>query len=392
MEGIKDKDEDVTLKILHTADWHLGLRFSTFATVDQPFLTRARLDAVDRILALAERHEVDAVLAAGDLFDDPEPDREWWEGLVRCLKRPSWPGQPVFLLPGNHDPLQRESVYSAGHPFRQALPEWVRVVDRDAFTAELGPDAVLLATPCRSRAGDRDPTATLPAREPGDQRLRIGLVHGQTFDIDGNQTNFPIARDAGERLGLDYLAVGDTHSFRQVPAEVPTIYPGAPEPTKFGEADAGHVAVVLFRRRPRSPRILKERIGRWTWRRETCTDLGGLRRLATSENLSQCVLRLHLEMGVSLAEHHELEALLAQLRGTAATHGRAGVLLVDRSDLTLTSGGAEDFPEDLPPVLRRVVEQLEAARSGSRAQLAERAMYRLYRLVREGRAPDSQTS
>ena len=36
-----------------------------------------------------------------------------------------------------------------------------------------------------------------------DERLRIGCVHGCTFDIDGYQTNFPIRRDAGvQRNGL----------------------------------------------------------------------------------------------------------------------------------------------------------------------------------------------
>ena len=90
----------------------------------------------------------------------------------------------------------------------------------------------------------------LPAREPGDTRLRIGCVHGCTFDIDGYQTNFPICRDAGVQRGLDYLAIGDTHSFRDVTATspVPTVYPGAPEPTSFDEPGAGSVALVaLFR-------------------------------------------------------------------------------------------------------------------------------------------------
>jgi len=58
---------------------------------------------------------------------------------------------------------------------------------------------------------------SLPARTDGDQRVRIGLIHGSTFDLAGYQTNFPIARDAPQKRGLDYLAVGDTRLARPAP-------------------------------------------------------------------------------------------------------------------------------------------------------------------------------
>jgi predicted phosphodiesterase len=372
------------LKILHTADWHLGLRFRSFSEADQPKLTRARLDVVERIFGVAERHEVDAVLCAGDLFDSPEPAAEWWQGLARCIERADWSERPLILLPGNHDPLRPGSVWSPEHPFRQQLPEWVKVVDRDDFSCQLGETAVVLATPCRSRAGDHDPTRSLPGREPGDERLRIGMVHGQTFDIDGHQTNFPIARDAAQERGLDYLALGDTHSFRQVDSTVPTIYPGAPEPTKLREPEAGHVVLALFRRRGRPPIIQKERVGHWTWHEQTCRDLATLSALASSDKISSWVLRLVLEMSVSLPELHQVEVLLDQLGGTAATHNRAGVLQLDRSGLTVGAAGEEDFPEELPPVLKTVVRKLQTAREGDQAKLAERALWHLYRLVTEG--------
>ena len=154
-------------------------------------------------------------------------------------------------------------MWAPTHPFRSRLPTWVHVVDRDDFSFELTPDAILYASPCRSRAGEHDLAMALPAREAGDTRLRIGCVHGCTFDIAGYQTNFPICRDAGVQRGLDYLAIGDTHSFRDVTdgLPVPTVYPGAPEPTNFDEPGAGSspssrcsvMARVHASRRSRSP-------------------------------------------------------------------------------------------------------------------------------------------
>ena len=94
-------------------------------------------------------------------------------------------------------------------------------MDRDDFKYELSPDVILHARPCRSKAGENDLALALPIRQSGDERLRIGCIHGSTFDIDRYQTNFPICRDAGVQRGFDYLAIGDTHSFRDVTADSP---------------------------------------------------------------------------------------------------------------------------------------------------------------------------
>src|SRR5262249_45941984 len=245
--------DDVALKFVHTADWHLGRRFPSFEAADQLKLSRARLEVIDRILGVGEQTGADAILCAGELFDEPDPGKEWWEPLLEKLRKLR-SAPPIFLLPGNHDPLVPASVYHADHPFRRGLPAWVHVVDRDEFEHVLSPDAVLYSAPCRSQAGQKDLALSLPGRAAGDERIRIGLVHGSTFDIDGCQMNFPIARDAVLQRGFDYLAIGDTHNFREVPpgARAPTVYPGAPEPTTFAEVDAGYVAVVFVTRRRRA--------------------------------------------------------------------------------------------------------------------------------------------
>src|SRR5213596_1859807 len=214
LSNLPTEPGDVVLRLLHTADWHLGRRFPSFPEEGQKKLSRARMDVVTTILDVARRNEVNAEVCVGDIFDDPDPVAHFSEGLAKTLRGHAGPHPPLFLVPGNHDPLTPESVWAPSHPFRAQLPEWVHVVDRDDFVYELAPNAVLYARPCRSKAGENDLAMALPARQPGDERLRIGCVHGCTFDIAGYQTNFPIRRDAGVQRGLDYLAIGDAHSFR----------------------------------------------------------------------------------------------------------------------------------------------------------------------------------
>jgi DNA repair exonuclease SbcCD nuclease subunit len=381
------------IKLLHTADWHLGRRFPSFPEEAQRKLSRARMDVVARILDVARRNRVDAVLCAGDLFDDPTPAADFWEGLNKTFRdhdRTDHP--PVFLVPGNHDPLTSESVWAPNHPFRKDLPHWVHVVDQDNFTYDLKSDVVLFASPCRSKAGEKDLAMALPARAPGDAKIRIGCVHGSTFDLDGYQTNFPICQDAGVQRGLDYLAIGDTHSFRDVTASlplptVPTVYPGAPEPTNFDEPGAGCVALVALFRHGSRPRVEKERVAFWQWLDQRCRSVNELRTLLTTPDLERHIVRLHLEMTVSLAEENEIERILRELQGTDAAHGRAGVLLVDRTNLRLQPGSGGVFPEDLPPVVRDTIARLdqliEDAVDEAAKSRATRALAHLYQMLQK---------
>jgi len=379
-------EEDIVLKVLHTADWHLGRRFRSFSEEQERKLTRARLDVLERILATAERSAVDAVLCAGDLFDEPLPPPEWWEPVAAIFRKRNWKDRPVFLLPGNHDPLLADSVWAKGHKFRGQLPDWVHVVDTEGFEFELPNNAVLYAVPCLSRAGQRDPTEAIPERAPGDDRIRIGMVHGSTFDVKDCQTNFPISADAAVNRGLDYLAIGDTHGFRFVPPDrqvPPTIYPGAPEPTAFDEKAPGSVALVLFDRQRRA-RVRAERVARWTWEEVYVTTLEELRQLARRTDLADRVMRLRVEMRVPAPDYDEAERLLEQLEGTSARHALVGVLDLDRQGLELEIDNVDAFCADLPEILRSAVRRLKlAAEDPAQRLIVQRAVFHLYRVSRQ---------
>lgn len=379
-----EEEDDVALTLVHTADWHLGRRFLQFHGESRRKLSQARLEVVERLLDEADHARADAVLCAGDLFDEARPEEIWWQGLSRVLSQPRWASRPIFLLPGNHDPLMPGSVWEEGHPFRSGLPPNVHVVDRDDFAWELKEGAVLHAAPCRSFSTTRDLAMSLPARAPGDDRIRIGMVHGSTFDMKGCQANFPIAKDAVTQRGFDYLAIGDTHSFRVVPpdAEPPTVYPGAPEPTSFEEDDAGHVALVLVTRR-RTSRLKKIPVARWHWERKSVRSMDALRALERRNDLGDRVLALTVEMTLPPERVEEAERILHELEGTEAMKGRVGVLLLEKT-LRVDVTDAHLLFENLPEPLKLAATRLQdVARSESRdGEVARRALLRLYELAR----------
>jgi DNA repair exonuclease SbcCD nuclease subunit len=210
--------------------------------------------------------------------------------------------------------------------------------------------------------------------------------------MDGYETNFPICRDAGVQRGLDYLAIGDTHSFRDVTATspVPTVYPGAPEPMTFDEPGAGCVALVALFRHGLRPRVEAEPVAFWRWVDRRCRNVNELRTLLTTQDLDRHVIRLHLDMTVSLAEESEVERILRDLQGTDATHGRAGVLLVDRTNLRLQPGSGGVFPDDLPTVVKDTIARLDRliadASDEAEKSRATRALAHLYKLLQSQEA------
>jgi DNA repair exonuclease SbcCD nuclease subunit len=381
---MKRTEDDIVLKLLHTADWHLGRRFPRFGLEAGKTLTRARRDVLERIFLEAERNQVDAVLCAGDLFDTPQPDDDFKTALLQVLSRLGWKNRPVFLLPGNHDPLVAESVWREP-AFRKALPDFVHVVDQELVEVALPNDCVLFAVPCLSRAGQKDPTALIPKRAAGDARVRIGLVHGSTFDAGDWKTNFPISKDAAVERGLDYLAIGDTHGFRFVPPDrkvPPTIYPGTPEQTAFDEHDAGHVALV-FINRARQAMVQKRPVGQWKWEEVTVKSMEELRLVAMRTDLASRVLRLTLELRVTAAEYQEAEHLLSKLEGSASTHARVGVLELDREKLSLDLTNLDALCAGLPSVLQAAVKRLRLeAENPELRPAAERALFHLFSLAK----------
>ena len=90
------------MKILHTADWHLGKKLCGFSRHSEQILV------LDEICTLAETNNVDMVLIAGDLFDGPNPSSESTELFYKTVKRLVNDGKrAVIAIAGNHDSPER---------------------------------------------------------------------------------------------------------------------------------------------------------------------------------------------------------------------------------------------------------------------------------------------
>jgi exonuclease SbcD len=258
------------MKILHTADWHVG------KTV------RGRSRAVEHeavlgeIAAIAEREQVDVVLVVGDLFDTAAPPPDAERIVYRALLDLGADGRPVIVVSGNHDNPRRLAavapVFESGGVHVQTV---ISPVD-DGGVVSLDIDGVPLRV------------ALLPFLS---QRYVVGadqLMSGEAFEhtqsyaermkritaalcagFDDDAVNIVAAHamvqggavGGGERsahtifeysvpaqafpVDAHYVALGHLHRTQRIDGPCPIWYPGSPLQMDFGEErDTKQVLVI----------------------------------------------------------------------------------------------------------------------------------------------------
>jgi DNA repair protein SbcD/Mre11 len=248
------------LRIIHTADVHLGARHDDLG--EQAAAQRERQFAAFRAavdLALTEK--VDLFLIAGDLFDSNVQPRRSVERVAAELKRLVESKIRTVVIPGTHDCYDRASVYRA-----YDLAAMAGSVAGDGMVTVLDPhhpsihlpalDAVVhgrvYPTKRAPHSPLRDPVRTAAAAETGattpHATWQIGMVHG-SIAIPGRTEGDEVVVTTAEiaASGLDYLALGHWHSAQSGKAgSVTYAYAGAPEAVALDQDRAGKVLLIAL--------------------------------------------------------------------------------------------------------------------------------------------------
>ncbi|MGY4711403.1 metallophosphoesterase family protein [Mycolicibacterium sp. CBM1] len=255
------------MRFLHTADWQLGMTRHFLEGEAQPRYSAARRDAVAGLGELAQRTGAEFVVVAGDVF---ESNQLAPKVISQSLEAMRAIGVPVYLLPGNHDPLDASSVYTSAL-FRAECPDNVVVLDREGVWV-VRPGAELVAAPWRSKAPTADLVAPVLADLPADGTTRILVAHGgvDVLDPDPGKPSLIAMSGLSEALGrgaVHYVALGDKHSRTCVGDSGRVWYSGSPEVTNYDhvESDPGHVLVVdIDEDDPAHPvTVATHDVGRW---------------------------------------------------------------------------------------------------------------------------------
>ena len=278
------------MKLLHTADWHLGKRLDNFSRLEE------QKAVLTEICDIADHENVDAVLISGDLFDTFNPATEAVELFYKTLKRLTKDGRrAVIAIAGNHDspdrieapdPLAREcGIIFAGYPNTTvaplALETGLTITKSAEGFIELNLPAVkeplrLLLNPyaneyrLKTYLGDENSEqklrdllsakwAELASQYCDENGVNILIAHffmvPEGSDVfDEPEGEKPILHVGGAQeiytknvpQQIQYVALGHLHQNQSVDDQTcPVVYSGSPLAFSFSEADQDKFVVLI---------------------------------------------------------------------------------------------------------------------------------------------------
>ena len=266
------------MRLLHTADWHLGHHLHGYER------SHEQACFLDWLIGLIHERQIDGLLIAGDLFDTANPAAVSWQlfyGFLARLCR-EVPHINLIAIGGNHDsPSKLDPPHELLKAFQLHL---IGAISRDAdgrleterlivpLTDRQGEirawcaavpylrSADLRLEECESEAGDDRLVAGVQAiyrqtlaaiaerRSPEQPIIALGhayLVRGELSALSerkvlgGNQHALPLEVFAG----ADYVALGHLHLAQALGPQVH--YSGSPMPLSMAEAGYHHQVLEL---------------------------------------------------------------------------------------------------------------------------------------------------
>ena len=251
------------MKILHTADWHIGKKLHKHYLYEDFDLF------INWLIKLISEQEIEAVLISGDVFDLANPSAEARKQYYRALLQLRKTNCQLIITGGNHDspsmldapkeilnelnvtviggmpskieecliPLQNKKgeneLIVAALPFLRDSD--LRSIDEEVVY-ENRIEAIrkgIEATFTKAAKTSKDLYPELPVLAMG--HLYAAGIESSDSERDiqiGNQAAFQASQFGTE---FSYVALGHIHKPQRVNAQIPTFYSGSPLPLSFSE-------------------------------------------------------------------------------------------------------------------------------------------------------------
>lgn len=224
------------MKILHTADWHYGMRHYGMAERETDMYR-----AGDYVVRRAVELKVDAVVMAGDMFDTPKPAAHTVQVLANQVRQLRANGIEVLGIDGNHDTVDGN---------------WLKVCNVTPLTADrvttvkgvsfLGINS-LRPTAFKAKLAEvsNDASGSLG-------HVDVLVIHQAVSEMCGfaneELTALEIAAILGAgKLGVRVVCMGDIHNYSEmVVGGIRFIYSGSIETTASNDVPSKSFSLVEF--------------------------------------------------------------------------------------------------------------------------------------------------
>jgi len=252
-------DEIMGVKIIHTADIHIGASFASFG-VNAREKMAIQKDVLTGIIDVVISNESNLLLIAGDLFHRAfgvaESDISFVLSQIRRLSGVA----KVVILPGSHD------YYAPGSILRVNREKFESIPGCKVFTPDIEEicfEDISICVKGRVLTSNVSAESQLGGLSINPSySYNIAIAHGSVASAMKPTEDVDILIEIGEWLkGFNYIALGHWHSFREIENPyVKAFYSGAPDPIARDEVGAGFVAIVTID--GAGVRVEKKKIGK----------------------------------------------------------------------------------------------------------------------------------
>jgi exonuclease SbcD len=266
------------MRILHTADWHLGQTFHEF---DRTYEHQHFLDWLTDCI---NEKEIDVLLMSGDVFDGANPSTIAVNMFYRFLARlsASHPQLQMVITAGNHDSPGR---LEAPNPFFEFYN--IHIIGQVGRHADGSINYDRMLIPLKNRDGMVEawcmavpyirlgehpvvPDATSPyaegvaalykeafehactKRQPGEAILAMGHLHSLNAELSDNDKTERHIMGGVEFVpvsafseAIAYTALGHIHKAQKIGGRENVRYSGSPIPMSFSEQQYKHQVIVF---------------------------------------------------------------------------------------------------------------------------------------------------
>lgn len=382
--SILGENQQMSFRFLQTSDWQLGMTRHFLSEGPQERFNQGRFDAIRKLGRIAREENCQFMLVCGDAFESNQVDRRTVARALEALKRVP---VPVYLLPGNHDPLDAASVYRSS-TFLDQKPTHVHVIE-DTSPIEVADGLQIVGAPWSSKRPTVNPVLELLVQLPpasGPTRICVGHGPVDLFTPHSGTPGVITVPDAEKAITegkVHFVALGDRHSLTKVGDTGRVWFSGTPESTDFSETHSGFALLVEINEGHVVAREV--RTGQWRFteradiRVDSREDVEVLNKwIDELENKERTIARLHLVGSLTLSLHADLTNLLLRAGDLlGALDVREDDLVVVPDDTDFKDLGFSGFAERTVARLREKIS--EGGDEGLRARDALMLLLRLAR-------------
>lgn len=310
----------MTIKIFHTGDIHLGMKYNSYPEKVKVLLSEARYETLEKMVEKANGLTADLFVIAGDLFNTIQMQKSDIIRTINILKE--FHGACVLVLPGNHD--YDNGMIDLWDRFIKEANEKIIILNEEKpfDLKDFHLDATIYPAFCQKKHSTENRLTWIKDQGLNStSKYHIGIAHGAleglSLDMEGNY--YPMRTNELLSIPMNLWLLGHAHIIfpRQDKISDNIIFnAGTPEPDGLDyRYDGAAWFITLVNGKNNAAKITtgQYRFFDQEFEINTDDDLDKVRAWALSEEPQKKVIRLILRGNISEKIYANLNTFYQEL-------------------------------------------------------------------------------